>query len=102
MTICTKAQENVNKVYLIDSMSTVKFLNTLNVCEKIDFAERNIGDVIKSRGFSDLILISISKEAKTELTIMSINGNMIVPDERLIIELKQQFSDIKIKKGCKL
>lgn len=99
--ICAKAQDNGKKIYLKDSLSTVKFLNTLNICEKIDFAEINIDDIIKVKGFSGLILISIAKEAKTELIITSINGNMVVPDERLIVELKEQFNDIKRKNGCR-
>lgn len=100
--ICAKAQENLNQIYLKDSISTVKYLSNLSICEKIDFAEKNINDVIKSKGFSYLILISIAKEAKTKIEIRSINGNMVVPEERLIVELREQFNDIKIKKGCRI
>ena len=102
VSISVLAQENTKKeVYFKDSTSAVNFLNTLSLCGKIDYAENNIGDIIKSKGFSVLILQSISKDAKTQLLIQSINGTMVVPDDRVILDLIDQFNKIKITQECK-
>lgn len=100
-TTSTKAQGDIKQVYLKDSTSTAVFLKSLSICEKINYAEGNIHDIIKSKGFSHLILISIAKDAKTTLEIRSINGNMIVPDEKLISELRDQINNIRQNKGCR-
>lgn len=74
----------------------------MNICEKINFAEKNIRDIIKWNDFKNLVLNSISKDSKTKILIQSINGNMVVPDERVIQDLKEQLNSIKVKKGCNL
>lgn len=93
-------ESNTQVVYFKDSISTVKYLNSLNLCDKISYAEKSIQDIIKLKGYSSLILQSISKDSKRTLYIATINGNMIVPDERLVMELKEQLNDIKLDRKC--
>ncbi len=95
------AQErSAEKVYLKDSIATLNFLQGLSLCDKIAYAENNVQDLVKSKGFSDLILQSIAKDSKIKIYIASINGNMVIKDQSLISELKVQLNKIKQNQSC--
>ncbi len=101
ISVSTMSQQTIRQeVYLKDSISTLKFLSTLNLCEKIAYAQTNIQDIIKSKGFSNLILQSISKDSKSKLYITTHNGNMVVKDKNQVIELKEQLNNIKQNQKC--
>ena len=95
-----EAKTSTKLVNLKDSASLAEILNKMSICEKVDLAEKYIHEIIKSNGHSNLILFSIAKHSKTKILIQAINGNMIVPDDRIIMDLKDQLNSIRQKNGC--
>ena len=88
-----KAQ-NVN---LYDSVCVRNFIECSSIKTKINFVQKDLKAFVQVLGFSDLILLDIAKRTKTEILILSINGNMKVSDEESMKDLNEQMEKIKLK-----
>ncbi len=85
-------------VNLYDSASVKGFIQCSSLSTKICYVQNNLKSFVQIAGYSNLILIDIAKKAKTEILILSINGNMKVSDEESMKDLNEQMEKIKLER----
>lgn len=81
---------------LLDSLEVMTYIDNTSLLEQLEFVERNKPLFIDKKGYSLLILHSISKKSNTSIFIPVINGN--IQNRRIAIELDLQEQIIGIKR----
>lgn len=96
-TSCNKNRIADNIVNLNDSLSVRQFIIKTKLYDQISFVEKNKNQFIKNKGFSRLILGSVSKKVKMPFFIMIANGGIILSDEEIETDFQSQLDLAKSK-----
>ena len=95
-------QNKQNKEFDINDSSSVReFIKKVNLCEKLDYVEKNKSLFVNDKGYSGLVLENISKESNRNFFLAISNGGIVEEEKNKIIMLQEQIDEIKILFKCK-
>ncbi len=89
------------RVTITDSLSVRKFIINSSVCNRIKYVEENDTLFASSKGYSELILQSITKESGKPLFLTIRNGGILESEKNKINMLREQLLEIKKSLKCK-
>jgi len=97
---CRSSRAEVHRLDLKDSLAVANFIKEEQTCDKIFYVEKHKQKFVEEVGFSRLILLDISKQARFKFFIPYTSGGMIQNTKQKMIALQEQLDSIKVKAMC--
>lgn len=84
-----------------DFQSVKNFIDTASLCSKVLLVEENKVAFCSEAGYTNIILSSITKDIKGQITIPYFNNGVRVSKAEKVRQLQEQLNEIKKNNQCK-
>ncbi|MEI9806759.1 MAG: hypothetical protein WDO16_02130 [Bacteroidota bacterium] len=80
-----------------DSLAVANFIKRSSLCEQVQLASDSLDAIVNERGYSILIIGSISKQTKENVLIPISKGNVTLSKDYQKYDLKEQIDKIGLR-----
>jgi hypothetical protein len=97
---CQVKNNKDTKIDISDSLSVLAFLKNTNICERLNYVEKNKSVFICDQGYSEMILKNICKESHSSIFLPVSNGGIRLTKKNKEDALQEQLDEIKLACNC--
>jgi hypothetical protein len=94
-------KQDKKRLNLSDSTSVKNFIKSTTICDRLKYVEQDTDSFVSAKGFTGLILESITKETGKPLFLTISNGGIIESKDKRSKMLQEQVVEIKQILKCK-
>lgn len=97
---CNVGKNVTAQLNVEDSLSVQRFIQTHNICEKLNYIEQHKIAIVKDKAYARMIAISIVQETQKPISIPTATFNYILTEEQQVNDLQEQIDEIRLSCNC--